>query len=86
MGYYIWYAGMSGLNNASEIGSEINLTDGLQGSEAQKIEDFVANTLLNAQNWQQGKSDPMTSLFSFMVESDDNIGLRHHEIQKGCKH
>ena len=79
-GMQVW----SGLNNASEIGSEIDLTNGLQGDEAQKIEDFVANTLLNAQNWQQGKSDPMTSLFSFMVESDDNIGLRHaRDTEKG---
>lgn len=36
-------------------------------------EDLVNNT----GNWVQGNSNPQASLFSFLVESDDNIGLRH---------
>lgn len=79
-GMLVW----KGTNNASDIGTNIDLTDGLNGNESQKIEDFVANTLMNAQNWQQGKSDPMTAMFSFMIESDDNIGLRHaRDTEKG---
>lgn len=31
----------------------------------------------NVDNWVQGNSNPQASLFSFLVESDDNIGLRH---------
>jgi len=31
----------------------------------------------NVDNWVQGDSNPQSTLFSFMVESDDNLGLRH---------
>jgi|DEB0MinimDraft_6_1074348.scaffolds.fasta_scaffold00021_30 hypothetical protein len=53
-------------------------------TEVGKIESFISETLLNANNWQQGNSNPVTSLFTFMVESDDNIGLRHQkDSEKG---
>ena len=38
----------------------------------------------NVSNWQQGTVDPVSTLFQFMVESDDNIGLRHkNDVDKG---
>lgn len=43
-----------------------------------------ASLINSVSNWQQGNSDPVSTLFSFMVESDDNIGLRHkNDIEKG---
>jgi len=64
--------------------SGITSLDGLDNSEVNKIEKFVAETLLNENNWQQGNSDPMSALFTFMIESEDNIGLRHaKDSEKG---
>ena len=37
-------------------------------------------------NWVQGNSDPVASLFTFFVESDDNIGFRHSlDSEKGVE-
>ena len=46
---------------------------------------FAASKLINqTNNWVQGDSDPVSTLFSFMVESDDNIGFRHKvDVEKG---
>ena len=71
-GMAVWSAAGSSLSN-------IDPSDGLSSSETNQIESFISDTLLNANNWQQGNSDPMTALFTFMVESEDNIGLRHQK-------
>ena len=43
-----------------------------------------ASLINSVSNWQQGNVDPVSTLFSFMVESDDNIGLRHkNDVDKG---
>ena len=77
-GMAIWSAAAG-----SSLGN-INALDDLDASEVNTIESFISDTLLNSNNWQQGNSDPMTSLFSFMIESDDNIGLRHaKDSEKG---
>ena len=45
----------------------------------------LGSQLINTtSNWQKGDVDPISTLFSFMVESDDNLGLRHKEdVDKG---
>ena len=46
--------------------------------------DLGAKLINSTSNWQKGDVDPVATLFSFMVESDDNLGLRHKEdVDKG---
>ena len=53
-------------------------------TDSRDKEKAVRTLLNNKSNWVQGNSDPVATLFSFMVESDDNIGLRHkNDIEKG---
>ena len=69
-------AGMTVWNtNIGHLASNVDLP--LSAGEVGTVESLISNTLLNVKNWQPGNSNPCTSLFTFMVESEDNIGLRH---------
>jgi hypothetical protein len=67
----VWFAG-----NNNDANSPFNLEVIDSSAERRKAE---ASLLGNADNFVQGTVDPVSTIFSFLCESDSNIGLRHGE-------
>jgi hypothetical protein len=68
-----------GLTNSMTVWAQTNTTDTTE--ERFSAQKSIIN---NTGNWVQGNSNPVSTLFSMMVESDDNIGLRHKtDTEKG---
>ena len=66
-------------------GLEINSTAYPNLTSKEILKSF-SQILHATDNWVQGTSDPVASLFTFFVESDDNIGFRHSlDSEKGIE-